>query len=194
MFLIKSSKILTYCLIILGFISCKEEEKAFNTIGLPKKEINTELQEKEWFGYIDSVYKYPFKNKKSIDSICLYYMKKNTPSVLAKPKFIIWRNAKSVKNGEFNLFIQLNNTTQFLIVSNASRNAILNEIQIDSIKIKESTKILLDLNNNDSLKDPCNQISKIEQRVTSQGILFEIEIFQSCFDKYFYEQLNYPFP
>jgi len=192
MLLKKSSEILIYSLIVSGLFSCTYKGKAHDSV-LKKKETNSILEEKEWFGFIDSVYTYSLKNEKYIDSVSLYFMKVNTPSVLAESKFILWRNSKPIKNGEFNLFIPLN-TYQFLIVSKGSRNIILNEIEIDSIKIKESKKVLLDLNNSNLLKDPCNQISKINHKVTNQSIVFKVQIFQLCSEEYFYEELIYPFP
>jgi hypothetical protein len=190
MFQKKNRKVLFYFLTTCFLISCvvKNKEADRNEF-----DISSELKHKEWFGYIDSVYTYSIKNEKYIDSISLYFMKEDSPSVMAKSKYIFWKNAKSVRDGDFNLFIPLN-SSRFLIVSNGGRNFVSNEIQIDSLKIKESKKVLLDLNNRDSFKDPCNQISKIEHKVVNQNIVFKIQIFQSCFDKYYYEQLNYPFP
>lgn len=175
-------------------LSCVNKDRKIDDNIKFKKEIlqNSFLKKKEWFCYIDSVNTHSFINIKSIDSISLYYMKMNTPSIIRKSKYIIWKNEKPLKNGEFDLFIPLN-TNQFFFVSNGKRNVILNKIEIDSFKIKESKKVLLDLNKSYSLEDPCYQISKINHKVVNQNIVFKIQIFQSCFDKYFYKQINYSF-
>lgn len=152
---------------------------------------NAVLKQKEWFDYIDSIYTYSIKNEGYIDSISLYFMKVNTPSVIATSKYIFWKDSKPMKDGEFSLFIPTSNT-QFLIVSNGKRNIILNKVEINTHTIKESKKVLLDLNKNDSLKDPCNQISNVNKKVANQNVVLKIEIFQSCFDKYSYRELIYP--
>jgi hypothetical protein len=153
--------------------------------------INSVLEEKEWFSFIDSVYTDSIKDEKFIDSVSLYFMKVNTPSVIAKSKYIFWRRAKPVKSGDFNLFIPFNKN-KFLLVSNGKRNIIVNEIEVKSDAIKETKKIMIDLNKSDSLQDQCNQISGIEHKVVNKNVIFSIEIFQSCFDKYLFREFIYP--
>lgn len=194
MFKRKSKKISIYCLTFLALFSCKKGIETLKSIEFKQnKVVDSELKEKEWFDYIDSIYTYSLKNKRGVDSISLYFMKSNTPNIMAKSKYIFWRNAKSVKNGDFNLFIRMN-TSRFLVVSNERRNVVSNEIHIDSFKIKESKKVLLDLNNSKTLYDPCNQISKLEHKVINKNVVFKVQIFQSCFEEYLYEQLNYSIP
>lgn len=190
MILKKNSKVFIFCFALLFLISCKSKGNEDY-----KKECvaNSALKQKEWFNYIDSVHTYPITKNKCIDSISLYFMKVNTPNVIAKSKYIFWKGSVPMKNGEFNIFIPKSNY-QFFIVSNGKRNLILQEIEVNSSSIKESKKVILDLNDDNSLKDPCNQISNVEKKVVNQNIVLKIEIFQSCFDEYFFKELIYPIP
>jgi hypothetical protein len=161
------------------------------TFAFSCKQNNEVLKEKEWFAFIDSVSCIPIPNNKHADSVSLYYMKPNTPEVLATPKFIVWKDAQALKSGEFNLFIP-QSATYFLAVSYRKRSLSLCDIQIGAQGLKVSNASLLNLNavNTDStLSDPCNEISRVERKKSKQQIVLNVSIYQSCLDTYFYKEL-----
>jgi hypothetical protein len=149
------------------------------------------LKEKEWFAFIDSVSCIPIPNNKHADSVSLYYLKPNTPEVLATPKFIVWKDAQALKSGEFNLFIP-QSAAHFLAVTYGKRSLSLCNIQIGAKGLKVSNTGLLNFNavNTDrTLSDPCNEISRVERKKSKNGNVLKVEIHQSCLDTYFYKEL-----
>jgi hypothetical protein len=161
------------------------------TFAFSCKQNNEVLKEKEWFAFIDSVSCMPVENNKHADSVCLYYMKPNTPEVLATSKFIIWKDAQAVKTGEFNLFIP-QSAAHFLAVSHRKRSLSLCNIQIGAQGLKVSNAGLLNLNavhTDRTLSDPCNEISSVERKKSTNGNVLKVEIYQSCLGKYIYKEL-----
>jgi hypothetical protein len=155
------------------------------------KQNNEVLKEKEWFAFIDSVSCIPIPNNQHADSVSLYYMKPNTPEVLATPKFIIWKDAQALKFGEFNLFIP-QSAANFLVISYRKRSLSLCDIQIGAQGLKVSNAGLLNLNavhTDKKLSDPCNEISSVERKKSKNGNVLKVEIHQSCLGTYMYKEL-----
>jgi hypothetical protein len=161
------------------------------TFAFSCKQNNEVLKEKEWFAFIDSVSCMPVENNKHADSVSLYYMKPNTPEVLATPKFIIWKDAQALKFGEFNLFIT-QSAAHFLAISYRKRSLSLCDIQIGAQVLKVTNAGLLNLNavhTDRTLSDPCNEISSVERSKSKDGNVLKVEIHQSCLDTYIYKEL-----
>jgi hypothetical protein len=174
---------------LLGCVSSKNDSKVNNV-----ETINddlSKLKSLEWFNFVDSVSTYSDYKEYSIDSVSLFFMRKNTPEIIAKPKYVFWLNNRIKSTGDFDFFIHVSNADILSALFNR-RNIIINRIKIGSDTLLETAKLFFDLENEKEFFDPCNQISNVNVTQTNQEFIFKIEIFQSCFDKYYYKELMYP--
>lgn len=174
-----------FCLlfiIFVAYISCDNDQI--------KSLDKNDFYSYDWIRYIDSNKLYVIKSK-AVDSIILYYIRDDAPSVLGKIHVLCWKNGKKIMNDEC-----LQNIDGCLMASN--------EHFVFYIKRKKSI-YMCELRTHDSLacvnkkiidisSSACIEIYDVKKDTILENVIyFKVEMIDVCFEKMSDSSLIYRF-
>ncbi len=191
--MLKTKLVNSFYAILLGLITligCQSEESVKMKEDKSDTFTTFQLKNEDWYRFIDSCTTLFDGENSSIDSISVYYMRLNTPSVIGSPKYIVWKKNGLVEKGEFNFRDSIYNQ-RFFFGSFRKRGIVLTEIDLRDNKFKKSEKNILDLNSDNRLSNSCYEIANATCQKSTNALKINVEIYDSCFDKYFSRKLSY---
>jgi len=187
---LRNKRILIYHLALFFFIGCSNNSiETKEKTGVVLKHNKLKIENEEWYSFVDSVSNISIKaHNYFIDSISLYYMRLNTPSVVSKPRYVFWSNDIVQELGVFDFFTKTTDL-HFVIGTMRKRTVSITSFLIGQDTLHISKEEILNLNKDLKFSDPCCFVSQIEQSIINQNLNVKIEIFQSCLDEVFYKDV-----
>jgi len=139
----------------------------------------------KWFSYVKKEEKIILKDVFA-DSVSIYYMQENTPSIYEKQKIILWKKNKEQFHTDFDNLIRIYDNHFLLATKRKKTISIIEVIMKDKLFIKEFVKVDLE-------KVSCKEISEIKDiKMSGKEISIRYSIYDTCFDKDEINEVHFP--